>query len=92
LDKQLITLRAAVVSLQDASVFWRELASLIDHQRSGTIENLKENLRIRLKRAGGVSTAPVFDTYDKLETVSLEETLKKFAQTLDNGTNVLTKP
>jgi chromosome segregation ATPase len=91
LDKQLLTLRAAVVNLQDASVFWKELTILIDHQKSGSVENLKENLRLRLKRAGAHSTTPVFDSYDKLEFVTLEDALKNFAQTLDNGTNILTK-
>jgi hypothetical protein len=92
LEQQDRNLRAAVISLSDASLFWTDTATLIDSRARSSIENLKVNVRLRLKRADQLSPAPVFDSYDEIQTRTLEETLKEFAQTLDNGTSIVLKP
>lgn len=92
LQQQDRNLRAAVISLSDASLFWTDTATLIDSRARSSIEDLRVNVRLRLKRADQLSPAPVFNSYDKIETRTLEETLKEFAQTLDNGTSIVLKP
>jgi len=77
-----------VVSLTDATLFWRDTATLIG-SRITSIGTLQESLQLLAKRARGTSTAPVFDSYEKEEVRSLEATLIDFARTLDNGTNIL---
>lgn len=91
LDQQSKTLRAAVVSLSDASLFWTDTARLIDSKIT-SIETLQQNLQILVGRAGKTSNSPVFDRYDKQEVRSLEATLVDFARTMDNQTNILLKP
>jgi len=91
LDKQSKTLRAAVVSLSDASMFWTDTARLIDSKIT-SIETLQQNLQILVGRASKSSSSPVFDRYDKEEVRSLEATLVDFARTMDNQTNILLKP
>jgi hypothetical protein len=91
LDQQAKTLRAAVVSLSDASLFWTDTATLIGSKIT-SIDTLRENVQILAKRANRPSAAPVFDSYDKEEVRSLEATLIDFARTLDNNTNILLKP
>ncbi len=90
LDQQARTLRAAVVSLSDALLFWTDTATLIA-SRITAIETLQQNVQLLMGRANQTSTAPVFDRYDKEEVRSLEATLKDFARTLDNQTNILLK-
>lgn len=91
LDQQAKTLRAAVVSLSDASLFWTDTATLIASKIT-SIETLQQNLKILVGRANRNSAAPVFDSYEKEEVRSLEATLKDFARTLDNRTNILLRP
>ncbi len=92
LEQQDRNLRAAVISLSDASLFWTDTATLIDSRARSSIEDLKVNVRLRLKRADHLAPAPVFSSYDQIETRTLAETLKEFAKTLDNGTNIVLKP
>jgi DNA repair exonuclease SbcCD ATPase subunit len=91
LEKQSKTLRAAVVSLSDASLFWTDTARLIDSKIT-SVETLQQNLQILVGRANKSSSSPVFDRYDKEEVRSLEATLVDFARTMDNQTNILLKP
>ena len=91
LEKQSKTLRAAVVSLSDASLFWTDTARLIDSKIT-SIETLQQNLQILVGRASKPSNSPVFDRYDKEEVRTLEATLVDFARTMDNQTNILLKP
>jgi len=91
LEKQSKTLRAAVVSLSDASLFWIDTARLIDSKIT-SVETLQQNLQILVGRANKSSSSPVFDRYDKEEVRSLEATLVDFARTMDNQTNILLKP
>lgn len=91
LEQQSKTLRAAVVTLTNASFFWKDTVTLIGSKIT-SIETLQQSLQILAKRAKGTSTAPVFDKYDKEEVRTLEATLIDFARTLDNNTNILLKP
>lgn len=91
LDQEAKTLRAAVVSLSDASLFWTDTATLIASKLT-SIETLQQNVQLLVGRANRTSAAPVFDSYDKEEVRSLEATLMDFARTLDNHTNILLRP
>jgi chromosome segregation ATPase len=91
LEQQVKTLKAAVVSLADASLFWTDTATLIE-SRLTSIGTLQQNVQLLMKRADRPASAPVFDSYDKEEVRSLEATLINFAQTLDKRTNILLKP
>jgi hypothetical protein len=88
LHRQAGVLRAAVVSLGDASLFWMDTVTVIG-SRIDSIEMLQQNVRLLMRRASRESPAPVFDSYDKEEVRSLEATLLDFARTLDNQTNIL---
>lgn len=88
LDQRIKTLKAAVVSLTNASFFWKDTATLI-RSKVMSIDTLQQNLRILAGRAQATSTAPVFDSYDKEEVRTLQATLIDFARTLDKGTNIL---
>jgi exonuclease VII small subunit len=88
LEEQAGTLRAAVVSLSDASHFWTDTVTLINSGIT-SIETLQQNLQLLVGRAGRTSKAPVFDSYEKEIVRSLEATLIDFARTLDNRTNIL---
>lgn len=91
LDQQVKTLRAAVVSISNASLFWTDTATLI-MSKITSIETLQQELKILIGRANQNSVAPVFDRYGTEEVRSLEATLKDFARTLDNRTNILLQP
>ena len=78
------TLRAAVVRLTDAVVFWRDLGVLINSD-IGTVETLQDSVQ----RADAQAPTPVFDRYDAESVRSLEDTLKDFARSIDNGRNIL---
>ncbi len=91
LDQEAKTLRAAVVSLSDASLFWTDAATLIASKIT-SIETLQQNVQLLVGRANRTSASPVFDSYDKEEVRSLEATLMDFSRTLDNHTNILLRP
>jgi DNA repair exonuclease SbcCD ATPase subunit len=91
LEQQSKTLRAAVVSLSDAAVFWTDTVTLIGSNIS-TIDTLQQGLQLLAKRAGNTAPAPVFDRYDQEAVRSLEDTLKDFARTLDDRSNILLTP
>lgn len=90
LHQQAKTLRAAVVSLSDASLFWNDTVVLIG-SRITSIETLQQGVQILVGRANKAAPSPVFDSYDKEEVRSLEATLIDFARTLDKQTNILLK-
>ena len=91
LEQQAKTLRAAVVSLSDAALFWTDTVTLIG-SNIATIDTLQDGLQLLAKRAGTSAPGPVFDRYDQQAVRSLEDTLKDFARTLDDRSNILLAP
>ena len=91
LQQQSGTFRDAVTSLADASKFWAETIVLIGSKLS-SIETLQESVHLLVKRADAKTPTPVFDSYDKTEITSLENSLLQFARALDNNTNILLAP
>ncbi len=85
------TLRAAVVRLTDAVVFWRDLGVLIKSD-IGTVAMLQDSVQRLARRADAQAPTPVFDRYDAESVRSLEDTLKDFARSIDNGRNILLAP
>lgn len=91
LEQQVSTLRAAVVSLSNAALFWTDTVTLIDSSIA-SIDTLQQGLQLLAKRAGATAPAPVFDRYDQEVVRSLEDTLKDFARTLDDRSSILLTP
>lgn len=91
LQKKAGVLRDAVVSLTDAATYWADTVVLIQ-SKMASLETLQDGVRILVKRADNKKQAPVFDSYDKTEISSLENTLLHFARTIDNRTNILLPP
>ena len=91
LDSQVKTLRAAVTRLTDAVQFWRDMGVLI-RSDIGTVDFLKDGVQRLAQRAGTEAPAPVFDRYDAETVRSLEQTLKDFARSIDEGRNILLAP
>ena len=88
LEQQAKTLRAAVVSLSDAALFWTDTVTLIGSSIA-TIDTLQQGLQVLARRAQQTAPAPVFDRYDQESVRSLEDTLKDFARTLDDRSSIL---
>lgn len=88
LEQQAKALRAAVVSLSDAALFWTDTVTLIGSSIS-TIDTLQQGLQVLARRAQQTAPAPVFDRYDQEAVLSLEDTLKDFARTLDDRSSIL---
>src|SRR5215831_8734877 len=63
LEQQAGVLKAAVVSLMDASLFWRDTVTLIGSSVT-SIETLQQGVQLLIQRADKRSEAPVFDTYE----------------------------
>lgn len=85
------TLRVAVVRLTDALQFWRDMGVLIKSD-IGTVEMLQDSVQRLARRADAQAPSPVFDRYDAESVRSLEDTLKDFARSIDNGRNILLAP
>ena len=88
LDREQNTLRAAVTRLTDAVQFWRDLGVLVQ-SNIGTVAMLQDSVQRLAQRASTQAPTPVFDRYDAETVRSLEDTLKDFARSIDDGRNIL---
>jgi chromosome segregation ATPase len=85
-------LRAMVVNLNDAIVFWNDMLTLVDLRLGSPIEDLKSKVKKLVGKTQETASAPTFSTYDGKKILRFQDTLKEFAQTLDNKTNILLQP
>jgi hypothetical protein len=83
---------AMVVNLNDAVVFWNDMLTLVDFRLASPIQQPQNKVKKLVGKTQDTAEAPTFSTYDGRKISKFQDTLKEFARTLDNKTNILLRP